>query len=42
MLEIILTIAIAIGGAIIEHESNGAVTQIIMYSDNNLTVKCKQ
>jgi len=41
MLEIILSIVLAIGGAILERESNGAVTQIIMYSDNNLSVvKC--
>lgn len=39
MFEIILAIAIAIGGAIMERESNGSVTVYIGYSDSNLS-KC--
>jgi len=37
MFEIILSIALAIGGAIIERESDGAITVNIGYSDQNLT-----
>jgi hypothetical protein len=40
MIEIILSIALAIGGAILERESNGAITVNIGYSDNNLS-DCK-
>lgn len=40
MFEIILSIALAIGGAIMERETNGAVTQIVRYSDTNITVEC--
>jgi len=37
MFEIILSIALAIGGAILERESNGQVTVYVGYSDSNIT-----
>lgn len=37
MIEIILSIALAIGGAILERETQGAITVNIGYSDSNIT-----
>lgn len=42
MPELILQVALFLLGAITEHDSKGQVTQIIMYSDINKTVECKQ
>jgi hypothetical protein len=41
MIEIIFTVAVYIIGAITENETNGKVTAIIGYNDNNITVECK-
>lgn len=40
MFEIILSIVLAIGGAVIERETNGGITINIGYSDSNIT-ECK-
>lgn len=37
MIEIIIAILLAIGGAVVERETNGAVTINIGYSDNNIS-----
>lgn len=38
MAELIINVALFIAGAIIENESSGKVTQIIMYNDTNNTM----
>lgn len=45
LIELILTCVIYVSGAITEYESKGKVTQMIYYSDENLTTKncdCKK
>lgn len=37
LVELIVSVIFAVGGAIAERESNGRVTQIILYSDANLS-----
>lgn len=41
MTEIIIAVLLAIGGAVVERETNGAVTINIGYSDSNLS-ECKE
>lgn len=41
MIEIIVAVLLAIGGAVVERESNGAITVNIGYSDNNIS-ECKE
>jgi len=41
MIEIIVAVLLAIGGAVVERETNGAVTINIGYSDSNLS-ECKE
>lgn len=41
MIEIIVAILLAIGGAVVERETNGAVTINIGYSDSNIS-ECKE
>lgn len=41
MIEIIIAVLLAIGGAVVERETNGAVTINIGYSDNNIS-ECKE
>jgi len=41
MIEIIVAVLLAIGGAVIERETNGAVTINIGYADSNIS-ECKE
>jgi hypothetical protein len=41
MIEIIIAVLLAIGGAVVERETNGAVTINIGYSDRNIS-ECKE
>jgi len=38
MVEIILSAALYILGAVVEHETNGGITKGIMYQDGNVSV----
>ena len=41
MVSAILSIALFIGGAIVQYETKGAVTVNIGYNDSNQTVECR-
>lgn len=41
MIEIIIAILLAIGGAVVERETNGAVTINVGYADRNIS-ECKE
>jgi len=41
MIEIIIAVLLAIGGAVVERETNGAVTINIGYADRNIS-ECKE
>ena len=41
MIEIIIAILLAIGGAVVEYETKGAVTVNIGYADRNIS-ECKE
>ena len=40
MFELLLSACLFFAGAIIEHDSNGAITQNIYYADSNNTREC--
>ena len=41
MIDILLSIALTIGGAILERETKGAFTINIGYADQNMSEECK-
>ena len=42
MVEIIISVILYLSGAVTEYETDGKVTQTIMYSDANSTLECKK